>query len=79
MLKANALKLLIVLLYTPFALVVFIYHNQVHYGYGMILAAGSMLGAWMASKMALKKGAAFIRYVVLIAIFFSALKLIGIY
>ena len=43
--KANAIKVLIVLLYTPFALGIFMYHKQVDYSLGLILAVGNMLGA----------------------------------
>jgi uncharacterized membrane protein YfcA len=76
LLKANALKNLLVFLYTPFALVVFIIHNQVDYKAGLILAIGSMLGAWLATKTAIRQGTVFVRYVLLIAILGSAVKLI---
>ena len=74
--KANALKNLLVFLYTPFALIVFIIHNQVDYKAGLILAIGSMLGAWLATKTAMRRGTVFIRYVLLVAILGSAVKLI---
>lgn len=76
LIKANALKNLLVFLYTPFALVVFIVNNQVDYKAGLILALGSMLGAWLATKTAVKQGTAFVRYILLIAILGSAVKLI---
>jgi len=76
LIKANALKNLLVFLFTPFALVVFIIHNQGDYKSGLILAAGSMLGAWLAAKIAIDKGTVFVRYVLLIAILGSAVKLI---
>ena len=40
-----AFKVLIILVYTLPALAVFLYHDQVRWGYGLVLAAGSMLGA----------------------------------
>jgi uncharacterized membrane protein YfcA len=76
LIKANALKNLLVFLYTPFALVVFIVNHQVDYKAGLILATGSMLGAWIATKVAIGRGTAFVRYVLLIAILGSAVKLI---
>jgi len=49
--KANAIKVFIVLLYTPFALLVFIYNRQVDYKLGLILAAGNMIGAFLGAKI----------------------------
>ena len=39
--KANAIKVFIVLMYVPFSLAVFMYNDQVHYKYGLILALGN--------------------------------------
>jgi uncharacterized protein len=76
LLKANAIKVLIVLVYTVAALGVFIYNNQVDYKLGLILGGGSMLGAWVASHMAITRGAGFIRWFVLVAVFVFAVKLL---
>jgi uncharacterized membrane protein YfcA len=76
LIKANALKNLLVFLFTPFALAVFIINHQVDYKAGLILATGSMFGAWIATKVAVGRGTAFVRYVLLIAILGSAVKLI---
>ncbi len=76
LLKANALKNMLVFLFTPFALTVFIINQQVNYVAGFILAAGSVVGAWLATKIALEKGTVFVRYVLLVAILGSAIKLI---
>lgn len=74
--KANAVKLLIVLLYTPFALFVFFKNGQVNLLAGLILAAGNMGGALLASRMAVKHGAKFVRYVLLVIMLVSAVKLL---
>lgn len=76
LLKANALKVLIVFAFTLVAMVVFIYNNQVDYKLGFILAIGSMLGAWVATHVAIKKGSEFIRWFVLAAVFVFAVKLL---
>jgi len=76
--KSNALKSFIVLLYTPFALVIFMLNNQVDYKLGLILALGNMLGAFVASRIAVSWGAEFVRYVLLITIFIASVYLIGI-
>ena len=79
LLKANALKLLIILAYTPLALVVFIYHQQVNYELGFTLVIGNMLGAYIASKTANRLGNNFIRYILLGILLISATKLLGLF
>ncbi len=76
--RANAVKMFIVLLYTPMALLLFILNDQVNFLYGFILAAGNMLGAFIGSRVAVNKGVKFIRWILLVAILFSALKLLGV-
>ncbi len=77
--KANALKVFIVLLYTPIALAVFMYNGQVDYMVGFTLAIGNMLGAYIASRLAVKKGAKFVRYILLFALIAMAAKLFGLF
>ena len=74
--KANALKLLIILLYTPLALLIFFIHGDVNLWIGLVLAVGNMSGAWIGTKIAVKWGAVFIRYFVLVAILVASIKLI---
>ncbi|MFC1733099.1 sulfite exporter TauE/SafE family protein [candidate division KSB1 bacterium] len=76
--RANAIKLLIVTLYTPFALAVFMIHDQVNYKWGFILAIGNVMGAYVASKFAVNWGPQFIRYVLIVVMIYSALELFGI-
>ena len=78
LIKANAVKVFIVLLYTPVALAVFMYNQQVDYIIGLILAIGNMLGAFVASRFAVSWGAGFVRYVLLAALFIASLKLLGV-
>ncbi len=77
--KANAIKVFIVLLYTPFALGVFIMNGQVDYKIGFILAAGNMIGAFIAANFAVSLGAKFVRYILLAVIVFASLKFLGVY
>ncbi len=77
--KANALKVLIVLLFTPLALVVFIVNSQVDYLLGIMLAAGNMAGAYLATRFAVKWGPVFVRYVLLVVVFLSSLELLGVF
>ncbi|MEA1896273.1 MAG: sulfite exporter TauE/SafE family protein [Bacteroidota bacterium] len=77
--KANAVKVFIVLLYTPIALLVFIYHDQVNYFIGLILAIGSMMGAFVGSRVAVSWGPSFVRIILLLALLGSSLKLLGVF
>lgn len=76
--RANAIKVFIVLLYTPFALAIFMLHQQVHYTIGLILAIGNMLGAFVGSRVAVNWGPVFVRWVLLITLFVASLELLGI-
>jgi uncharacterized membrane protein YfcA len=75
--RANAVKVFIVFLYTPFALGVFILHHQVDYKLGLILAAGNMIGAFTGARLAVRWGAWVVRYFLLAALAFASLKLVG--
>jgi uncharacterized membrane protein YfcA len=75
--KANAVKNLIVFFYAIFALAVFIIDGKVDYFYGIILSIGSMIGALIASYLAVKKGATFIRIVILLSVIITILQLTG--
>jgi uncharacterized membrane protein YfcA len=77
--KANALKVFIVLLYTPLALGIFMLNNQVNYKWGLILAAGNMLGAFVGARVAVSWGATFVRWVLLAVILISATRLLGLW
>lgn len=77
--KANALKVFIILLYTPFAISIFIFNSQINYKIGLILALGNMSGALVASKFATEKGAKFVRYVVLVVLLLASAKLLGLF
>ncbi len=76
--KANALKVFIVLLYTPFSLVIFILNNQVNYTYGLIHAIGNIIGAFIASQFAVKKGVGFVKWVMVVVILLTSAHMLGI-
>ncbi|MBS0009809.1 MAG: sulfite exporter TauE/SafE family protein, partial [Bacteroidales bacterium] len=77
--KANALKVFIILIYTGFALVIFFINGQVDLRVGLILAIGNMLGAWIGARTAVSWGPKFVRIILLLAIFISAVKLLGVF
>lgn len=75
--RANALKVFIVLLYAPVALGVYMYYDQVIWKYGLVLSIGNVVGAYIASKLAIEKGAGFIRWVILVVVLLTASHLFG--
>lgn len=79
LIKANALKAYIILVFTILALVVFIINGQVNLKVGLILAVGNMIGAWLGAHTAVSWGPKFVRIILLVAVFLSAAKLLGLF
>ena len=79
LLKANALKLFLVLIYTAIALGIFIFYGLVDWKMGLLLACGNMAGAWLGARLSLKWGAKYIRYILMAALVIVALKLFGLF
>lgn len=77
--RANAVKVLIILIFTFFALTVFIINGQVEWAVGLVLAIGNMTGAWVASRMAVKRGARFVRWLLIAVVLVSAVVLLGLF
>jgi uncharacterized membrane protein YfcA len=74
--RANVLKVALVLVHTAVALPVFIMHGQVHLPAGLLLAAGSTVGAWLGAWAAVRRGERFVRWVILAAILLSVAALV---
>jgi len=77
--KANAVKVFIVLIYTPVALAIFLIYGQVNWEYGLTLTVGNVVGALVASRMAVKKGVNFVRWVIVVVILLTSGHLFGLY
>jgi uncharacterized membrane protein YfcA len=77
--KANALKVFIVLVYMIFSLGIFIINKQVDITAGLILAVGNMAGAWLGANFAVKGGAKYIRYVLIAALVIVILNLFEVF
>ncbi len=74
--RTNAVKILVILLFTIPALWVFIQHGQVNWTLGLALAVGNASGGWVASHMAVKKGHDWIKKFVSVTVVLFALKLL---
>lgn len=77
--KANAIKILAVFLYAPFALAVFMLNGEINYHLGLIAAIGNLIGGIVASQLAIKRGARFIRIILIVIIILFAMKLLNIF
>jgi uncharacterized membrane protein YfcA len=74
--KGNAAKVALILLYTPLVLILFASADQVDLAVGLVLGVGNMTGAWIASNLAVKKGAGWIRWVLILAAVAAALRML---
>src|SRR5690606_22327591 len=59
------------------ALAVFVVSDQVRWGLGALRAAGSAAGAWAAARMAVARGAPFVRWVLIVMLALSAVAMLG--
>lgn len=77
--RANAVKVGIVLFFTIFSISVFISKGHVNWLIGLVLAVGNMLGAWLGARVAAEKGAAWVRCLLIVVVSVSAAKLLGVF
>ena len=74
--KGNAAKVVLILCYTPVALIFFASASQVDIQVGLVLSIGQMTGAWIGARLAILKGAAWIRWVLVAAAIVAALRML---
>jgi len=72
--RANAVKMGVAMIYTLFSTLVFILTGRVQFLYGIILATGGVVGAHLSTHLSVKKGSAWVRIVLIIIIIASAIK-----
>ena len=73
--KSNAIKVMVALIYTVSALIIFIMNDQVNWKYGLTLAVGNASGGWLASRWSVKKGDGPIKIFLIVMIVIMAIKL----
>jgi uncharacterized membrane protein YfcA len=78
LLNANVLKNVLVLCYVPFSIIIFAWQGNICLTYGLVHAVGNIIGANLAARLAIKKGAQFIRYIVIILIIIVVLQMFGV-
>ncbi|WP_299436232.1 sulfite exporter TauE/SafE family protein [uncultured Aquimarina sp.] len=73
--KSNAVKAVVVFIYTIGALAIFAFDNQINYLYGFVLAFGNASGGWIASRWSVKKGDGIVKVFLVIMVIAMAIKL----
>ena len=66
--RANAIKVLVVLAYTAVALPVFVMADAVVWREGLLLAVGTMIGAAIGTRWQVEKGSEVVRWFVIVAV-----------
>ncbi|MEM9327101.1 MAG: sulfite exporter TauE/SafE family protein [Bacteroidota bacterium] len=75
MAKTNSVKVMVILMYSVLALVVFFLEDKIRWEYGLILAIGNAVGAWIASRWSVNKDDKWIRLILIITVTGLAIKL----
>ena len=75
LIKTNATKVLVVMIYSTVALIFFAFNDAVNWKLGLLMAFGTLFGAWWASRWSVRKGDRVIRIAMLLAIFIMSIKL----
>ena len=76
--KTNAMKSTIMAAYTVVAIIVFMQSGNINWQYGMLHSIGTLTGSYIATHLAFKKGAGFIRWIIIAVIIFTSLYLFNI-
>jgi uncharacterized membrane protein YfcA len=74
---ANAIKVAIILVVNLAATVVFQGNNQINWTLGLIVATGSMLGAWVAARYAVQWNPKWIYRLLILVVILTAMDLLG--
>jgi uncharacterized membrane protein YfcA len=73
--KVNATKVVIVLIYTTGAIVTFAMADKINWIYGLVLASGNFLGGWVSSRWSVKRGEKAIKAFLVVMVVLMSVKL----
>ncbi len=73
--KSNAAKAVIILIFNIGALATFAYEGKINWSYGLIMAVGNASGAWFASRWSVSKGDKIVKIFLVIMVIVMAVKL----
>jgi uncharacterized protein len=74
--QANVMKVVLVGLYTPLALALFVWQGRVDLWFGLALSAGQALGGFIGAIESLARGERFVRATLALVVVLSGLKLL---
>ena len=75
LIKANATKMVIVLIYTSGAIITFALADKIDWTYGLFLASGNFLGGWVCSRWMIKKSEKIIKLFLVVMVILMSMKL----
>ncbi|MEO9481800.1 MAG: sulfite exporter TauE/SafE family protein [Ekhidna sp.] len=75
MAKTNSIKVFVILCYTAAAVTVFYIEGKIQWEYGLVLAAGNSVGAWVGSRWSVGKSDRLIRLILLVMVVALSIKL----
>jgi len=73
--KSNAVKVMVVLIYTFSSVAIFAYNDKIDWQMGLILAIGNSIGGWVASRWSVDKGDGLVRKFLIVMVIVMAIKL----
>lgn len=73
--KSNAVKVTVVLIYTTASVGVFVYNDIIDWKVGLTLAFGNSVGGWFASRWSVNKGDGLMRKFLIVMVIAMAIKL----
>ena len=73
--KSNAIKVTVALIYTFSAVAVFAYNDKINWKLGLVLAIGNAAGGWFASRWSVKKGDGLVKKFLVVMVISMAIKL----
>jgi len=77
--RANAIKVMVILLYLPWAVAVFAWGGKISLWYGLPLAVGQAVGAFAGARFAVEGGREYVRAAVMLFILAMVPHLLGFY
>jgi len=79
LIRANAVKVVIILCYTILSVIIFAISGKILWMYGLVLACGNSIGAYIGVKATITGGEKIVKIVLTLAIVIACLKLFGVF
>ena len=73
--KSNAIKVIVVLIFTISAVAVFAFNDSINWKLGLVLAIGNAVGGWLTSRWSVKKGDKLVKHFLIVMVIIMAIKL----